>query len=117
MLPTMHSIPALELAKWLRSEQADSSWSVDGDEDLAAILNFPCTGLELATVLEKWEGRELTVLAPSGVSVPKSVKADEFGELAFDEGGMRVFVFASGSDGSADWVLTEENPAGELNAG
>lgn len=89
-------IDANALATWLAKNAADVLWTVDGENNLEAQLDLPCTGSDLATAVRK-HGGELLVFVPHHGSLGTSER--DPGALAVkDEYGARVFQLAWDSE-------------------
>jgi hypothetical protein len=99
-------IDASALASWLAKTAADVRWTVDGETNLEAQLDLPCTGSDLADAVRK-HGGELLVLVPHRGSLRTGER--DPGVLAVrDEHGGRVFQLAWKSDPERPWVVAED---------
>jgi hypothetical protein len=113
-MPERVVIDANTLATWLAKDAADVLWTVDGEDNLEAQLDLPCTGSDLATAVRK-HGGELLVLVPHPGSLGTSVR--DPGVLAVkDEHGARVFQLAWKSEPDHRWVVAEDVVDVELAA-
>jgi len=99
-------IDANALATWLAKDAADVLWTVDGENNLEAQLDLPCTGRDLASAVRK-HGGELLVLVPHHGSL--GPRERDPGVLAVkDARGARVFELAWKSEPDRRWVVAED---------
>lgn len=95
-------------AAWLAKDAADVRWTVDGDDNLEAQLDLPCTGSELADAVRK-HGGELLMLASPQEQGSQGTRGRDLGELAVkDARGARVFQLAWRSEPGRRWVVAED---------
>jgi len=105
-MPEQVVIDAHTLATWLAKAAADVLWTVDGENNLEAQLDLPCTGSALAAAVRK-HGGELLVLVPHPGS-PGTSERDPGALAVKDEHGARVFQLAWTSEPGHRWVLAED---------
>lgn len=98
-------IDAGVLANWLVKNAGEVLWTVDGETNLEAQLDLPCTGSALASAVRR-HGGEILVHVPHHSVVKTS---GDPGALAVkDEHGGRVFQLAWKSEPDRPWVVAED---------
>ena len=99
-------IDAAVLAGWFAENAADVRWSVDGESNLEAWLDLPCTGSDLADAVRKHGGELLVLEVPHHGS--REVERDPGALAVKDEHGGRVFQLAWKSEPERPWVVAED---------
>ena len=102
-------IEASKLAQLLADHDAGALWSVDGAEELAEMLDFPCDGAALADGIRRL-GRPLRVF---GVTAQSPTRLEDISELA--EGGLVLtLAFAGPSGDGGQWLILQDTSAQEV---
>jgi hypothetical protein len=99
-------IDADVLAGWLAEKAADVRWTVDGESNLEAWLDLPCTGSDLAEAVRKHGGELLVLGVPHHGS--RGVERDPGALAVKDDHGGRVFQLAWKSEPERPWVVAED---------
>jgi len=105
-VPEQVVINANTLATWLAKYAADVLWTVDGENDLEAQLDLPCTGSDLAAAVRK-HGGELLVQVPEH-GPPGNHERDPGVLAEKDQRGARVFQLAWTSEPDHPWLVAED---------
>lgn len=106
------TIDANSLASWF--EAADAWWTVDGEEMLAAELDLPVTGSDLAEAVRKHGGEVLVFFSGHG-SPGESRDVGTFASRAED--GARIFQLAWRSRPDHPWLVVEDPQAANAATG
>lgn len=99
------TIDANSLASWF-ARNADAWWTVDGEEMLAAELDLPVTGSDLAEAVRKHGGDVLIFFSGHGGFPGESRDVETFASR--DRDGARIFQLAWRSRPDHPWVVAED---------
>jgi len=98
------SIDSNVLASWFERDAADAWWTVDGEEILAAELDLPVTGSDLAEAVRRHGGDVLIFF--TGHGSPNGSRVETFASRDMDGG--RIFQLAWRSRPDHPWIVAED---------
>jgi hypothetical protein len=106
-----YTLPAAALADWIES-QPERWWSVDGDDFLMGIVDFPCPYDELAPVL-RGTGKNLLLYdkSPASTAHGEMIGSERLDELCDRRNRRhRKTLLLTWADSEEDWLLVEDDP-------
>lgn len=106
-----YTLSAAALADWIEN-QPDKWWSVDNEDYLWSVVDFPCPGDELAPVIRR-VGKDVLVYdkTPGSTAHGERISADRLAGLAdFTERDHRMEFVLSWDDSDEVWLLSEDEP-------
>ena len=104
-----YTISAKTLADWIES-QPDKWWSVDGDDYLMSVVDFPCPSDELVPAIRK-VGKDLLLRAkPGSPGMGEAIAADRLDEQVLADKHHEKILRLSWADFDDEWLLLDDEP-------
>jgi hypothetical protein len=114
-----YQVSSRDLAEWLRQQDDESWWSVDGDPLLMGRVSFPCSADDLAEALCKIN-KPLWVFDWSNEPrfLTDTVSSQQLDQLALQAGpDFRILTLCWVDSSQIEWLLVEDREIGRESFG
>ena len=104
-----YTVSAKTLADWIE-RQPEKWWSVDGDNYLMSVVDFPCPGDEIVPAILK-RGTNLLLRAKNPVaSQGESIPSERLDAQTHETRRHHRFLVLTWADSDEEWLLLEDEP-------